>query len=215
MSIDIFAELEKVGAVYTEEHFVYTTGKHGSAYINFDPLFPNTTLVRSICEQLVAPYAGEVDTVVGPATGGIVLASFGADALSRQGYNISLAWPDKSGKEFVFERVGFEQHIQDRRVLIVEDLLNTGGSVEKVARLVEAHNGILIGASVIVNRGQSTAKSLRVPKLTTLGTVVMQAYDPEKCPLCDNSVPIVANIGHGNEYRLQHSHYKGGFKTLV
>lgn len=214
MTLDILRELESVGAVFTDKHFVYTTGKHGNAYINFDPLFPNVALVRQVCEALVAPFANDIDTVVAPAVGGIVLAVLGADALSRSGANVKAAWADKHEGSFVFERMGFQDQIRNKRVLVVEDLLNTGGSVAKVCKLVVAHGGELIGASVIVNRGASTAQSLAVPRLEALAKVEMSAYEASTCPLCDQHVPIVTDVGHGAEYRQSHASYDGGFTTV-
>ncbi len=214
MSSNVLDELAKVGSVYTDKHFVYTTGQHGPAYINFDPLFPNVSLVRSLCEQLVAPFAGHVDTVVAPATGGIALAVLSADALSRSEGNVSLAWADKDGKEFQFERNGFVDAITNKRVLVVEDLLNTGGSVAKVCRLVEQHGGELVGASVIVNRGASTAETLQIPRLEALATVTFSSVPAGECELCKTNVPIITDIGHGGEYQAEHPDYPGGYNTV-
>jgi hypothetical protein len=80
MAVDVLAELEAAGAIYTDKHFVYTSGKHGSAYINLDPLFPRVELASELCELLIEPFFGRVDTVVAPATGGIVLAVLSAHA---------------------------------------------------------------------------------------------------------------------------------------
>ena len=82
--MDVLKELDRAGAVLQDRHFVYTSGKHGSAYINMDPLFPNVGVVSQFADMLVKPFAGQVDTVIAPATGGIVLAVLAAQALSRE-----------------------------------------------------------------------------------------------------------------------------------
>lgn len=215
MAIDVLKELNRLGAVIQDQHFVYTSGKHGSAYINSDPMFPDASTVAEIADQLIEPYLGQVDTVVAPATGGIVLAVQAALAFARKNERVAGIWADKSNGGFVFERAGFIQHVQGRRVLVVEDLLNTGGSVEKTCRLVESTGGQLVGASVVCNRGTATAESLGVPELTTLAEVQMQVFDADACPLCAEGRAIVDDIGHGDKYKAENPNYAGGYVSLI
>ncbi len=197
--MDVLKELERAGAVLLDGHFVYKSGKHGSGYINMDPLFPDVGLVSSICAQLVLPFEGEFDTVASPATGGVVLAF--ASAMQTPGRRPAAVWADKNGDEFAFGRAGFVDHLAGKRVLVVEDLLTTGGSVIKVCREAEKHGAQLVGASVICNRGGVTAEQLGVPRLLSLAEVDFEAVDAPACRLCQNGVPIVEDIGHGAAYR--------------
>jgi orotate phosphoribosyltransferase len=216
MSIDVLKELERLGAIIENRHFVYTSGKHGSAYINSDPMFPDAGVVAEIADHLVEPFLGRVDTVVAPAVGGIVLTVQCALAFHRRGENVASVWADKAdGGAFVFERAGFVQHVKGKRVLVVEDLLNTGGSVEKTCRLVEANGGKLVGASVVCNRGSSTPESLQVPELTTLAKVQMDVYEADACPLCAEERPIVDDLSHGDRFKATHPDYPGGYVSLV
>lgn len=215
MSVDVLAELEDAGAIYTDKHFVYTSGKHGSAYINLDPLFPNVRLTSELCELMIEPFFGRVDTVAAPATGGIVLGVLSARSFNNHGQPVASVWADKSDGEFVFERAGFLEHITGKRVLVVEDLLNSGVSVERVCRLVEKHGGEIVGASVVCNRGPSTKESLGVPQLEALATVKMEIVPADECTLCANGVPIVEDIGHGSDYKADHPDYTGGYVTLL
>jgi orotate phosphoribosyltransferase len=187
-TLDILAELDRVGAILLDRHFVYKSGKHGSGYINMDPLFPDVALVSAIAAELVRPFAGEFDTVASPATGGV---------------------------GFAFERAGFAHHLTGKRVLVVEDLLTTGGSVIGVCREVERHGGTLVGVSAICNRGGVTAAQLGVPRLEALATVSFEAVAAQECPLCAARVPIVEDIGHGAEYKAQHPDHPGGYVTLL
>lgn len=97
--MDVLKELDRVGAVLLDRHFVYKSKKHGSGYINMDPLFPDVGLVSSICAQLVQPFEGEFDTVASPATGGVVLAF--ASAMQTPGRRPSAVWADKLSTELL------------------------------------------------------------------------------------------------------------------
>lgn len=224
MSLDILAELEKAGAVLLNRHFVYKSGKHGSGYINMDPLFPNIRLVETLGQKLVSQFHSSwveygkpsVDTVIAPATGGILLAYAAAKAWHRAYEGPPRAvWADKKGDNFVFERAGFTEHLKDKKVLVVEDLLTTGSSVIKVCREAEKHGAEIIGVSAICNRGGVTAEDLGVPHLETLASVSFEAIDAVVCPLCAHGVAIVEDIGHGSEYKLEHPNYKGGYAKLL
>ncbi len=224
MPLDIEKELAEAGAVYTDMHFVYASGKHGSGYINMDPLFTNTKLMWHLGVELWGPFISDAlffDTVAAPATGGIALAYATAFSLKHEidvgsgGPIVDVVWADKDGGDFVFERAGFINHVRDKRVLIVEDLLTTGGSVAKVVHEVERGGGNVIGVSAVCNRGGITAESLGVPRLESLLNVSFEAVAPESCPLCASEVPIVADIGHGADHKTGHPDYAGGYRTLL
>lgn len=208
--MDVLAELEKIGAVFTGRHFVYASGKHGSGYINMDIMFPQVGLVSKLSNDLIAPFVGEFDVIAAPATGGIELGVLSALAAGTPG-----VWADKDGDGgFVFERAGFVEAIKGKRVLIVEDLLTTGGSVEKVAREIEKVGGTVVGISVVCNRGGVTAARLNVPRLNALAEVSFAAVEAEECELCDAYVPIVEDMGHGDDYKKEHPDYTGGYVKL-
>lgn len=207
--MDILAELEKIGAVFTGKHFVYASGKHGPGYINMDIMFPYTQLVSELCKNLATPFAGQFDTIAAPATGGIVLSVLTALNSDTKG-----VWADKAGDGFAFERAGFAEQIKGKRVLVVEDLLTTGGSVEKVCREVEKAGGSVVGVSVVCNRGGVTADTLKVPRLTALATVSFEAVEPDACELCTAQVPIVEDMGHGDDYKTERPDYAGGYIKL-
>ena len=133
--MDILQELDKAGAVYLDRHFIYTSGKHGSGYINLDPIYTSVSLVSDLCRELIAPFHGQVDTVAAPAVGGIVLAVLSARAFADKGEDVAITWADKADGEFIFERAGFAQKLVGKRVLVVEDLLTTGGPSTRCAAL--------------------------------------------------------------------------------
>jgi orotate phosphoribosyltransferase len=213
--MNVLQELDSAGAVLLDRHFVYTSGKHGSGYINLDPLFPNVGLMAKICARLVEPFLGEFDTVAAPAVGGIELAVLAAAAADNDERPVAVAWADKNDNGFRFERAGFEQHITGKRVLVVEDLLTTGDSVAKVCDQARSLGAELIGVSVICNRGGVSASDLGVPVLAELATVNFTAVAEAECELCANAEPIVEDVGHGGAYKERHPDYQGGFVRLL
>lgn len=208
--MDVLQELEKIGAIFTGKHFVYASGKHGSGYINMDIMFPNVELVARLCQDLIKPFEGQFDVIAAPATGGIELGVLSALAAKTPG-----VWADKDHDGgFVFERAGFAEALKGKRVLVVEDLLTTGGSVEKVAREVEKEGGTVVGISVVCNRGGVTAEALSVPRLEMLANVSFTAEEAGGCPLCKEGQPIVDTMGHGDDYKAAHPEYPGGYVSL-
>jgi len=210
-SLDPLRELNRAGALLLDQHFVYKSGQHGPGYINMDMLYPDAALTLRIGALLVDPFRGSFDTIAGPAVGGIALAVLAGAAAATTHPAVRAVWADKTGSDFIFERAGFVDHLARKRVLVVEDLLTTGGSVAKVCRLVEGHGGQVIGVSVVCNRGGVTAEDIGVRQLAALSKVSFAAVDPAECELCAAHRPIVEDIGHGAEYKLQNPAYMGGY----
>jgi orotate phosphoribosyltransferase len=211
--MDVLQELKDANAVYLGKHFVYKSGMHGEGYINMDPLFPNAYLIDRISDDLVEPFDGSFETIAAPAVGGIALLY--ACAYATASNWPAIVWADKNGDGFAFERAGFVNHLTGKRVLVVEDLLTTGGSVIKVIEQARNHGAEIVGVSVICNRGGVTAQQLGVDRLESLANVSFEAFDPSKCPLCVEGVPIIEDIGHGGKYKADFPTYKGGFTKLL
>lgn len=192
--------LEKVGALVTNSHVVYTSGKHGSSYVNKDAIYPHTELTALICQAMAEPFKNEqIDAVLAPAIGGVLLGHGVARELSRcQEKTILSVYAEATPeKNFVIKR-GYNELIRGKKVLVVEDILTTGGSVRKV---VEAARGIpceIIGVSALCNRGSVTADALGgVPFFKSLFNVNLDSWDPKDCPLCLKNVPINKSLGKG------------------
>jgi orotate phosphoribosyltransferase len=211
--MDVITALERAGAVLQDFHFVYASSKHGSAYIDLDSILPDISTISTFCRAMATPFAGEVDVVAAPATGAIVLSVLVAKSLA-QNSKVDAIWADKRGSDFVFERAGFTKRLEGRRLLVVEDLLTTGGSVAKVCQQARRHGAQIVGVSVVCNRGSVTAQALDVPRLEALATVSLDAVEEQTCPLCAQQVPIVEDVGHGAEFRARTPAYPGGFIQL-
>lgn len=202
---DVLRILGVRGAVITGSHIVYTSGKHGSAYVNKDAVYPYTEDISRLCEAVAGQFFRnneEVDVVVGPALGGIVLTQWVAHHLTRVMCSTVLAvYAEKTADgNFVFTR-GYDKLVAGRRVLVVEDILNTGGSVKKVVDLVRETGGYVIGIGALCNRGGVTAHDVGdVPKLVSLVDVSLDAWDANDCPLCANETPINTAVGKGKDF---------------
>jgi orotate phosphoribosyltransferase len=189
--------LEETGAVLSGGHFVYTSGLHGDTYVNKDAVYSDVVAMQEIGYQLALALPWRrAQVVLGPAVGGALLSQWVAYTLSARQGSVLAAYADKEGDGFVIKR-GYDKLVAGKRVLIVEDILNTGGSAQKTVLAARAAGAEVIGVAAIVNRGGVTAESLGVPSLHSLLDVTLQTYHREECPLCRDGVPVNTEIGHG------------------
>ena len=149
----------------------------------------------------------DIDVVVGPALGGIILSQWVAHHLSAlQKREILGIYAEKnSEKNLIFTR-GYDKIVHRKNVLVVEDITNTGGSTKKVIETVKNAGGNVVAACVMINRSPKTVTSetMGVP-FVALGVVEAEVYEEAKCPLCKNGIPINAEVGHGRQYLQKHS----------
>src|SRR5947209_11247159 len=132
--IAIMQVFANAGAIITDSHFVYTSGRHSSVYINKDALYLHTETISTLCQLMARPYnADQIDVVVGPVLGGIVLSQWVAHHLNanRSSGETLAIYAEKEGdgpdKRFVFHR-GYDRYIAGKNILVVEDVLTSGGS---------------------------------------------------------------------------------------
>lgn len=194
------------GAVITGSHVVYTSGKHGSAYVNKDAIYPHTHMIGRLCE-IIATHFSEVpiDTVVAPAVGGVIISHRVADFLSSENHQVFGVYADKvpgtsAGVHLFVINRGYDKFVKEKKVLVVEDILNTGGSVKMVIEAVGSSGGNVVGVGALCNRGGVTASELDVPQLFSLVDVNMDAWSEDDCPLCKQGVPINVTVGKGREF---------------
>jgi len=200
---DVVDILKKIGAVITDDHFVYTSGKHGEVYINKDALYPHTKETSEVCKLIAEKYKDkEVDVVVGPALGGIILSQWVAHHLSEmKGRKVLGVFTEKDEESDQIFRRGYDKLVKGKKVLAVEDLTTTGGSVKKVVDSVKAVGGEVIGVCVMVNRDPDNINSELVgAPFTAVGVLKAEAFDEAKCPFCKEKRPINIKMGHGKEY---------------
>lgn len=201
---EVLALLGRVGAVITDSHIVYTSGKHGTAYVDKDMVYPHTADTSLLCRAIAEEFQSEgVEAVVAPEKGGIILSQWAAHHLSElTGREVLAFYAEKMDDGgFIIRRGGAAKRILGRRVLVVEDVLTTGGSAKKVIEVTRAIGGNVIGLGVLCNRGGITPQDVaNPPKLTALVNVKLDAWDETICPLCKQNVPINTDVGKGREF---------------
>jgi len=203
MSNDIIQILKDVGGVITDSHIVYTSGKHGSLYINKDALYPHTELSSQVGKMFADKHKDlDIDVVAGPALGGIILSQWTVYHLSQmKNKEILGIFTEKTeDKKQIFKR-GYDKLVKGKNVLIVEDLTTTGGSVKKVVDTVREVGGSVVAVSVMVNRDPDKITSeMMLAPFSSLGVLKASAYDENSCQLCKDNVPINTSIGHGKQF---------------
>lgn len=199
--------LTEIKAIVSNSHFVYTSGKHGSVYVRKDVLYPNTQKTSQVCRLFAKKFKDkDIDVVVGPSIGGIILSQWTAYHLTqlkkREILGIFTEKDENSNQ--VFKR-DYDKLVRNKNVLIVEDLTTTGGSVKKVISSVRKAGGKIVGVCVMVNRDPKrvTSKSIDAP-LSSLGILKAESFDANKCPLCKKNIPINTIVGHGKAFLAKH-----------
>ncbi|MBI4283112.1 MAG: orotate phosphoribosyltransferase [Chloroflexi bacterium] len=183
--IDNIEEIfEKSGAIM-KGHFLLTSGRHSPVYWEkFQVLqFPNYT--EQLCRMIVTHFLKERSQVVaGPTTGGIILAFEVAKQLGVRGI-----FAEKEGDAGRAFRRGFSINAGER-VLVVDDILTTGGSIREVMTAVTSQDGIVVGVGVLVDRSERRV-DFGVPFFSCHRAPPPPTYAPENCPLCAARVPLV------------------------
>ena len=164
-------------------HFLLTSGLHSPQYFQCALLLQHPEHTTRLCSELAKAFSGaEIDVVIAPAIGGIVVAQEGG----RIGNKRSIFAERESGAMSL--RRGFSIG-RGEKVLVTEDVITTGGSVNEVLDLVRSNHGDVIGIGVIVDRSGGTFKA-DVPLVSLLQMDVV-VHQPDECPLCKEGIALV------------------------
>lgn len=193
---------EDAEAIITGSHIVYASGRHGSMYINKDAVYPHTASISKLCKEMAERFKGRgVEVVAGPTVGGVILSQWVAHFLSElDGKNVLAVFAEENETKDRFFKRGYDKLIAGKKVLIVEDVLTTGGSVKKVVDAVINCSGDVAGCIALCNRGGVTAGQVGAQNLTSLIELNLESWEEAECPLCKKGVPVNTNVGKGREY---------------
>jgi len=169
--------------VLLEGHFRLTSGRHAAYYLQCAKLLQYPDIAGPLCAQLASYFAADGVTVVaGPAMGAIVIAYEAARAL-----NVRSVFCERESGAMALRR-GLQIKPEDR-VLVVEDVVTTGGSCLEVVELAQSMGATVVGVGVIVDR---TGGKLDVGlPFKSLVSMEIASFLPEDCPLCAQGLPVV------------------------
>jgi orotate phosphoribosyltransferase len=163
-------------------HFLLSSGKHSGEYWEKFWVLQYPDRVQNLCTEIARRFAEDrIELVLGPTTGGILLAfevarQFGVKALYAESEN---------GKRAL--RRGLTLDAQTR-TLIVDDVMTTGLAVKECIDLANEHGAEIVGTAVLVDRsGGAVDLGYRSENLLTVEAVT---YESDVCPLCAQGLPL-------------------------
>ena len=202
MNDDLLNDIKACGAI-VEGHFIGTSGRHLSTYLAKDAVMPHTKIVSKICNEFAQTVADRAPTVVvGPTTCGIILSQWTAHHLSNLlGTHVRAVFTDEHDDMQYLKRK-YDKIVHGARVVVVEDVVNTGKSIQEVIEEVQRAGGEVVLALSIFNRNQSdehVAQILGVP-YQSLIHMPLESYTEDEVPEWLRAVPVSVDYGHGSEY---------------
>ena len=180
------AEMERIfkqTGLMLEGHFLLTSGRHSNRYMQCAKLFQYPEYSEMICKDLEDRFAGQkIDMVVGPAVGGIIMSY----EMARQ-FKVPNIFAERENGAMTLRR-GFSIP-EGAKVLVVEDVVTTGGSVREVMDIVAEAKAEVVGVCVVVDRSGGKI-DFGVPFEAAYETEI-QSYEPSQCPLCEQGLELV------------------------
>lgn len=168
-----------------EGHFLLTSGLHSPMYVEKFNVLQHPKYTEKLCKELAERFRDQkVELVIGPMTGGILLAHEVGKALGTR----AIFTERENGKMTL--RRGFRIE-PGTRVLVVEDIVTTGGSVREVVDVVNEAGGELVGVGLLVDRSGGKA-DFGTDNVKALLHLNVPTYKPEACPLCNDGVEMTS-----------------------
>jgi orotate phosphoribosyltransferase len=173
---EIMQVLEQKGAVL-RGHFVLSSGRHSDLFVQKFRVLEHPRLAQRFGESIAGLFDERFDVVASPAVGAVVLGF--ATALAG---GARMIFAERSEGAMAFRR-GFEVAPHER-VLVVEDVVTTGGSAREVVDLVRAAGGTAVGVGALIDRSDPVEPPDLSVALKALLKVPATSWEPEECPLC-------------------------------
>ena len=183
--MDLLQRLREIGAL-KEGHFLLASGRHSGQYVEKFDLLRRPRETSAACSAIASRFAHDrIDVVVGPTTGGILLAFETARLLGVEAAYAERPADGNPGREF---RRGTALS-PGARVLVVDDILTTGGSIRETLEALAAHPVEVAGIAVLVDRSGGRARC--EPEVVAVATLEFPTWEPTDCPLCARRIPLV------------------------
>jgi orotate phosphoribosyltransferase len=172
MTGDELLKIFRESGALLEGHFVYTSGRHGRVFIQAARVMQYPEHVERLCAAIAGHFRDErVDMVVGPATGAIVLAY---ETARRLACRCAFTEKDEAGRMALKRGIRLDA---GTRVLVVEDVITTGGSVKKTIAHLRSRGAVIIGVGALVDRSGGQA-GFDCP-FHALAEIALESYAPD------------------------------------
>jgi len=185
---EVLETFQKSGALISG-HFRLSSGLHSPQYLQCALVLQYPDFAEKLCGQLASEFklpGSKVDAVVSPAIGGIIVGHEVAKVLGCR------ALFSEREEGVMKLRRGFEIR-RGERIIIVEDVITTGGSVKEIIEIVKGMGGKVEGIGAIVDRSNPSFSdelaTLNLP-LKSLLRINIENYSPEECPICKKGIPL-------------------------
>jgi orotate phosphoribosyltransferase len=183
--------------VVMEGHFDYGNGFHGTLYLTPHKLFQSPSTIWRVAQDLIdvmpIEFIETTEVVAGPATGGALLAHTvaglldGRRPMTHPPYSFA-PFGDQEGRP-VLSPFYASRVVKGKRVLVVDDVRNTGTTFKQCADLVKQAGGTVIGTMQIIDRCEACV-SLEVPNVSLVEYKAPPNYPAASCPMCAAGVPV-------------------------
>jgi orotate phosphoribosyltransferase len=180
VSDSVLADFRDTGA-YLKGHFRLTSGLHSNEYLQCALVLQHPSMAARLGAALAKEFL-KCDIVASPAIGGLII---GHEVARHIGARFIFTERDGAGKMTL--RRGFSVKPTET-VVVIEDVVTTGGSTREVIELMQSAGANVIGAGSIIDRSGGNA-DLGVPRVA-LVTLTVSSWKPEECPLCKTGVPV-------------------------
>jgi orotate phosphoribosyltransferase len=176
----ILTMYEDAGALLNG-HFILSSGRHSGRYLQSALVLMHPSHAAELAAELAAKVNGdEIDMVVSPALGGLIIGHEVARALNKP-----FIFTERKEGEMQMRR-GFSIP-EGARLLVVEDVITTGGSVRECMQVVRVHGGTPVKVLAVVDRAPDQEGRFDVPHETAISLQV-ETYAPDDCPMCREGV---------------------------
>ena len=174
-SEDVIEKFRETGALL-EGHFVLTSGLHSNVYLQCALVLQHPAQAESFGREIAKNFEDQnIHAVASPAIGGLIVGHEAARALGAR-----FIWTERENGKMTLRR-GFSLS-PNERVLVVEDVVTTGGSTRETIETLQAAGANVIGAASIIDRSSGEAE-VGVPRIA-LATLNVEAVEPSKCDAC-------------------------------
>lgn len=180
--MDILEKFRETNALL-EGHFILSSGLHSPKYLQCALALQHPADALRYGQAIAERYADSgIETVASPAIGGLVIGFAVAQAL-----NVRFIWTERQNGEMTVRR-GFTIG-EGERILVVEDVITTGGSTRECIAALEANGAKVIAAASIIDRSNGAA-DVGVPRIS-LVSLDVPSYSPDDCPMCADGIEAV------------------------